>query len=81
MLTQAKVIWEEGTSIEKIASPGYACEQVCGVFSWLMIDVGGPSLLWVVPTLGLVVLSALSKQAEQAMDRELTSSTPPWPLH
>lgn len=29
-----------------------ACRQVCGLFSWLMIDVQGHCLLWEVPPLG-----------------------------
>lgn len=27
------------------------CSQFCGPFSWLVIELGGSSLLWVVPTL------------------------------
>lgn len=29
-----------------IDSIGVACGNVCGGFSWLLIDVGGPSPLW-----------------------------------
>lgn len=49
-------------------------EQTSGVFSWL---VGGTSSLWVVPPFGLVVLSAIRKQAEQAVWNQLVSKQHP----
>jgi hypothetical protein len=36
----------------KNASIRLAYRQACGALSWLMTDVGGPSPLWVVPSLG-----------------------------
>lgn len=45
-LTQTGFIWKDGISMEKLV-----CRQICRAFSWLMIDVGGPSPLQVLPPL------------------------------
>ena len=50
-LTQARVVLEEGTSIEKNATTGLACGQGCGAFSPLMVEGKGPGPLWMVPAL------------------------------
>jgi hypothetical protein len=48
----------------------------------LVIDRGGSSPLWEVPSIsGLVVLSSLRKQIESAIRRTLINSIPLWPLH
>lgn len=39
-------VWKETPTAEKII---YACEQVCGAFSSLMVDLGGLSPLWALP--------------------------------
>ena len=52
----------------------------CKVFSQLVINGGGPSLLGGVIS-GLVVLGSMRKQAEQARGNKPVSSTPPWALH
>lgn len=41
-----------------ITSIGLAYEHVCGAFSWFLIDVGRPSPLWVVLSLGRWALKA-----------------------
>lgn len=45
-LMQAPDFWEEGMSMEEMPHQT-AYRQACGVFSWLVIDVGGPSPLCV----------------------------------
>lgn len=50
-LTQARVTRKQGRLGEGSPSIRLACKQVCGVFSCLMIEAGGPSSLWVSPSL------------------------------
>lgn len=70
-LTQAGVIWEKRTSIEKM--PRLVYGQACGEFSWLIIDVGG-----LIPP-GQVVLGA--KKPSRASHEELVGKHCfPWPL-
>lgn len=45
-LTEARVGLGRETSIEKMPHQ-MADRQVCGAFSWLIIDMGGPRPLWV----------------------------------
>lgn len=35
----------------EIASTRYSCGHDCGAYSWLLVDEGGPSLVWVIPAL------------------------------
>jgi hypothetical protein len=54
----------------------------CKAFSQLLINGGGPSPWWVMPSLGwLVVLASIRRQVEQAVESKSVNSTPPWPLH
>jgi hypothetical protein len=50
-LDTAEVIWGEGTARENTYVRS-GCRQACQVFSWLLIARGGPSPLWVGPSLG-----------------------------
>lgn len=50
-LTQARVILEEGTSMEKMFPPAWPVGKP-DAFSRSVTDVGGYSLLWAVPSLG-----------------------------
>jgi hypothetical protein len=52
----------------------------CGAFSQLVIKEGKDPL-WVVSSLGLVVLDSLREQAEQARGSKPVRNIPPWPLH
>lgn len=74
------VILEERISVEKMPSLRLASRQVCGIFSWLMVDFGHPSLLWVGPTPGKVVLGSIGKEVEQALGSKPVSDISPWPL-
>lgn len=40
-LTQVRAIWEKGTAVEKNVTIGFTCRQLCGILSWLMMDVRG----------------------------------------
>jgi hypothetical protein len=51
----------------------------CGAFSQLVIKQGGPLVGGTIS--GLVVLSSIRKQAEQARRSKSVSNIPPWPLH
>lgn len=46
------VLWEEGTSIETVPLSDWSMDKSVGPFSWLMIDVKGPSPLLVVSLKG-----------------------------
>lgn len=48
-LTQARVIWEEGISVEKMSPSDRSVGKSVGVFSRLIINVRGPSPQWVEP--------------------------------
>jgi hypothetical protein len=75
-LTQARVIREEGASVEEI-SVRCSCKALSSISDqWGKTQdiVGGA-----IP--GLVVLGSISKKAEQAMGGKLGSSTPLWSLH
>lgn len=54
---------------------GLAVTQDCRAFSWLVIDVWGPSSLWVLPP-----LDGLRKKAKRSWASRPVSSIPPWPL-
>jgi hypothetical protein len=65
-LTWARVIWEEGTSTEKmLASDGPVGKSV-RAFSWWMISVGRYSPLWVVLALGWWFCSKRRQARKQA---------------
>lgn len=49
-LTRGGVIWEEDPQLRKRLHQ-IACRQVFLAFSWLRIDVGGPSPVWMVLSL------------------------------
>lgn len=53
-----------------------ARRQACGGFSCLIMAVGGPSPLWVVPPLQLLVLGCGGKQAEGIMKGKSVSRIP-----
>ena len=61
-LKKARAIWEEGISTEKMSRDDWPIHRA---FSWLMISVGRPSSLWVVPFPDTVGLDGIGKQAEQ----------------
>jgi hypothetical protein len=50
------------------------CRQVYGAFSWLMMNVGDASPLWV------VVLKCIKTETEQAIMNNPVSRIPPWSL-
>lgn len=51
--TQAGVIPEDGTSIEKMTSPDWpGGKPVVHFIGWWLMWEGGPSPLWAVPSLG-----------------------------
>lgn len=69
-ITQTKVTWEEGTSIEELHPTDWPVAMSAGPFAWLISDVERPSPLWgILPD--KVVLGGVRKRAEQA-------SAPPW---
>lgn len=56
-LTQDSLKWEEEFPLTKCLLHQFACIQVCGAFLLLvvmvvMMDIGGPSTLWAVLSLG-----------------------------
>jgi hypothetical protein len=51
----------------------------CKAFSQLVIKGGGPLVGGAIS--GLVVLSSIRKQAEQARGSKPVCNIPPWPLH
>jgi hypothetical protein len=51
----------------------------CKTFSQLVIKVEGPLVDGAIP--GLVVLSSIREQAEQARGSKSTRNIPSWPLH
>lgn len=48
-----RCIWEEEVSIEQSSSSDWPADTPAGHFSWLMIDVSGPSPLWAVVPLDM----------------------------
>lgn len=61
----SRIPCEERPSIEVLY---YLVVKSVGVFSWVMIGVGGSSLLWAVPSLAR--WSFLRKQAQQAIGEQ-----------
>jgi hypothetical protein len=51
-----------------------------GVSGWLIIDMGGLSLMWVEPSLCWWSWHLIRKQGEQVMDSKPVRTTPPWQL-
>jgi hypothetical protein len=71
-LTQARVIWEEGTRTEKVSPPDWP--MACGAFFLdRMIHVELPSLMWAVPPLGSWHWARHEEQ--------IRKQHPPWPLY
>jgi hypothetical protein len=68
---------ERGTSTKKVPPSDGSAGKFLGVLSSVMIDVGRPSLLWLVPpTTRHMVLSYRRKQAGQALGSKPMSSIP-----
>lgn len=83
-LTEPRCSWEEAISVEIAlsweSSIRLTCREVCGRFSWLLIDWCGWAQFTVggaVP--GGFVLGGIRKQNEQTMERKPVRSLPPWP--
>ena len=79
ILTQARVILEEGTSTEKEKKKCPHQIRMWGIF-FSVTDVGAHSSLWVEPPLGWWSWVPQKNQAEQAMMTRTVSSNPPWLL-
>lgn len=75
-LTKARVILGEGISIEKMPAPELPRGLAWGVFSWLLMDVGGAAQCG---TLGWR-LGAIRKQADETFRNKSGSRAPPWLL-
>lgn len=43
---------EEGLSVEELPPLYWPAGHVCGAFPWLLIDMGEPNTVWVVPFVG-----------------------------
>lgn len=70
-LTQIKAIWEEETSLGTMILSHWLVGKSVGLFSWLMVDVDGPSPLWeALPLPGQIVLGCITKEGEQVTKRK-----------
>lgn len=77
-MTQPRATWERES--EKMASIRLKCEQGWGAFSWLMIDMGGPTLLWAEPPLSWQSCAG-RKQTVQVTRSKSVISLSPWLLY
>ena len=64
-MSQARVIWGEEISIEKIRPTRLACGQACGTFSCLMTNVGGAAPGWLVLGITRPTERAVGNQASK----------------
>lgn len=75
----SRVPLDKGTRVEKM-STGMACWKACSALTGLVTNIGGPSPLCLVASLGWCS-GSYKKQPEQAMRTKTVSITPPLPLH
>lgn len=76
-LTQPRVIWRRKASVEKRPTTWLDCGQAFSYFSELVISVGEPGLLSVVPI--PEGSPGMHKQSGWAFWKQAGNSTPPWP--
>ena len=77
-LTKTGVIWKEGISTEKTSLP-IGLWEMLWTFSWLMIDVVGPSSLWAEPPLNWWPwVPGTRKWTNNTMRSKPASGIPPW---
>lgn len=62
-LTLTRVTWEGHPQLEN-ASIRFVYRQLCGAFSWMMIDVRGSRPLWEVPFPAQVALHGIEEQID-----------------
>lgn len=78
-LTQGRVPLDKGTRVEKMPT-GMACWKACSALTGLVTNIGEPSPLCLVASLGWCS-GSYKKQPEQAMRTKTVSITPPLPLY
>lgn len=77
-LTQARLIREEGTLVEKMPPSDWSIGLWNIILDQRLVWEGSPMMDDVIP--GYVILRCVKWQAEQTQGNEPLSSIPPWPL-
>lgn len=75
-MKQAGVIGEEETSTEKLSLPDWPVGKFVGAFSWLVIDVGGPTPGQVILGLSETSLASCGEQASKQCSSMVSALVP-----